>query len=125
MLDEWLVTPMPRPRLRSNASLLVRPSSRASSYTRIFLAKSYVNPFLGPRPRRRHSLSSHVLERSIEVLPRLPRPRGPGRLDRMLVGGPPVRGIPPTAPWSRRFGTATPPGLEGAPPAAASPRGLG
>jgi hypothetical protein len=31
MLDEWLLTPMPRPMQRSSASLLVRPSSRASS----------------------------------------------------------------------------------------------
>jgi hypothetical protein len=31
MLEEWLLTPMPRLKLRSSASLLVRPSSRASS----------------------------------------------------------------------------------------------
>jgi hypothetical protein len=125
MLDEWLVTPMPRPRLRSNASLLVRPSSRASSYTRIFLAKSYVNPFLGPRRRRSHSLSSHVLELSIAVLPRLLRSRRPEKLARRLAGGPPVRGIPPSASTWRRFGKAKHPGPEGRPPAAAFRPGLG
>jgi hypothetical protein len=31
MLEEWLLTPMPKSRQRSSASLLVRPSSRASS----------------------------------------------------------------------------------------------
>ncbi len=36
MLDEWLLTPIPRSMERSRASLLVRPSSRASSWTRIF-----------------------------------------------------------------------------------------
>jgi hypothetical protein len=71
MLDEWLVTPMPRSRQRSNASLLVRPSSRPSSYTRIFLAKSYVNPFLRRHRRRHLSLSSHVLELSYEAWRRL------------------------------------------------------
>jgi hypothetical protein len=39
MLEEWLVTPMPIDRASSRPSLLVRPSSRANSYTRIFLAK--------------------------------------------------------------------------------------
>jgi len=39
MLDEWLLTPMPSASDRSRASLFVRPSSRASSYNRIFLGK--------------------------------------------------------------------------------------
>jgi hypothetical protein len=91
MLDEWLVTPMPRSRQRSSASLLVRPSSRPSSYTRIFLAKSYVNPFLGRRRRRSLSLSSHVLEWSFEAPSRLPRSPEPGRPDRTPGGEPPVR----------------------------------
>jgi len=39
MLEEWLLTPIPSDMHRSRASLLVRPSSRPSSYTRIFLAK--------------------------------------------------------------------------------------
>jgi len=73
MLDEWLVTPIPRSRQRSSASLLVRPSSRASSYTRIFLANSYVNPFSRRRRRRHLSLSSHVLEPSYAALPPLRR----------------------------------------------------
>ena len=47
MLEEWLVTPMPIARHSSRPSLLVRPSSRASSYTRIFLAKFSASPFLG------------------------------------------------------------------------------
>ncbi len=38
-LEEWLFTPMPRSSQRSRVSLLVSPSSRASSYTRIFAAK--------------------------------------------------------------------------------------
>ena len=46
MLEEWLVTPIPMDRASSRPSLLVRPSSRASSYTRIFLAKLLVSPFL-------------------------------------------------------------------------------
>ena len=37
--DEWLLTPMPRTAARSSISLLVSPSSRASSCTRIFAAK--------------------------------------------------------------------------------------
>ncbi len=36
--DEALFTPMPRDPARSKSSLLVRPSSRASSWTRIFFA---------------------------------------------------------------------------------------
>ena len=48
MLEEWLVTPMPIDRASSRPSLLVRPSSRASSYTRIFLAKFLVSTFLRP-----------------------------------------------------------------------------
>src|SRR4051794_10072041 len=38
MLEEWLFTPMPSAMARSSASLLVRPSSLASSWTRIFPA---------------------------------------------------------------------------------------
>jgi hypothetical protein len=45
MLDEWLLTPIPSARERSSASLFVRPSSRASSYNRIFLGNCYINPF--------------------------------------------------------------------------------
>ena len=43
MLEEWLLTPMPRAMLRSSASLLVRPSSLASSWTRIFPATCAVS----------------------------------------------------------------------------------
>jgi hypothetical protein len=39
MLDEWVLTPMPRSRQRSRHSLLVSPSSLASSCTRSFGAK--------------------------------------------------------------------------------------
>jgi len=39
MLDEWVLTPMPRSRHRSRHSLLVSPSSLASSWTRSFAAK--------------------------------------------------------------------------------------
>ncbi len=39
MLDEWLLTPMPSASHRSRVSLLVIPSSLASSYTRSFAAK--------------------------------------------------------------------------------------
>ena len=39
MLDEWLLTPIPSAMQRSRASLLVSPSSRASSYTRMFFGK--------------------------------------------------------------------------------------
>ena len=44
MLDEWLFTPMPSAWHRSSASLLVSPSSRANSYTRIFAGKSCPQP---------------------------------------------------------------------------------
>jgi hypothetical protein len=94
MLDEWLVTPIPRSRQRSNASLLVRPSSRPSSYTRIFLAKSYVNPFLGRHRRRHPSLSSHVLELSYEAWQRLRWSPGPERPARMPCAVLPARGKP-------------------------------
>ncbi len=63
-LEEWLFTPIPIARHSSRPSLLVRPSSRASSYTRIFLAKLLVIPFLKPRcpsaGRPRSLLYSHV-----------------------------------------------------------------
>ena len=39
MPEEWLFTPMPNTAARSSISLLVSPSSRASSCTRIFAAK--------------------------------------------------------------------------------------
>jgi hypothetical protein len=39
MPEEWLLTPMPKDRDKSSASLLVMPSSLASSCTRIFAAK--------------------------------------------------------------------------------------
>ncbi len=42
MLEEWLFTPMPSGSQRSRASLLVSPSSFASSWTRIFPAKGEV-----------------------------------------------------------------------------------
>ena len=47
MLDEWVFTPMPRPSQRSRASLLVSPSSFASSWTRIFAAKCLLHAFRG------------------------------------------------------------------------------
>jgi len=88
MLEEWLVTPMPIARHSSRPSLLVRPSSRASSYTRIFLAKFSASPFLGLQSQRREQPaqccvpSSHV-PRPSRAAPR-PRQRrlpgeGPGR----------------------------------------------
>jgi hypothetical protein len=55
MLDEWLLTPIPKSRERSRASLFVRPSSRASSYSRIFLGNCYINPFCW---RRRNSAAT-------------------------------------------------------------------
>ncbi|MCU1344657.1 MAG: hypothetical protein JWL70_923, partial [Acidimicrobiia bacterium] len=46
--EEWLFTPMPRAMLRSSASLFVRPSSLASSWTLIFPATCVNNPFVNP-----------------------------------------------------------------------------
>lgn len=46
MLDEWLFTPMPSAWHKSSVSLLVSPSSRANSYTRIFAGKSVLCPLL-------------------------------------------------------------------------------
>src|SRR5258706_11992456 len=46
MLEEWLFTPMPSARQRSRASLLVSPSSFASSCSRIFPATLGVQPFV-------------------------------------------------------------------------------
>lgn len=48
MLDEWLFAAMPRDAQRSKASLLLRPSSLASSYTRIL----FTNALLARRPAR-------------------------------------------------------------------------
>ena len=45
-LDEWLFTPMPSASQRSRHSLLVSPSSRASSYTRMFPANGLLSPFI-------------------------------------------------------------------------------
>ncbi len=122
MLDEWLVTPMPRSRQRSSASLLVRPSSRPSSYTRIFLAKSYVNPFMRPRRRRSLSLSSHVLELSHAALLRLPRELAPEKLARMPGGWPPVRNKPAGVLQVPRRRTTRHPDQDGWEPGRAPPR---
>ena len=43
-LDEWLLSPIPSASQRSSVSLLVRPSSRASSYSRIFAGKCSLSP---------------------------------------------------------------------------------
>ena len=43
MLEEWLLTPIPRATQRSSVSLLVSPSSLASSWTRIFAGKGAVS----------------------------------------------------------------------------------
>jgi hypothetical protein len=56
MLEEWLVTPMPIARQSSRPSLLVRPSSFASSYTRIFLAKLSFSPLSRTRAPARRAL---------------------------------------------------------------------
>jgi hypothetical protein len=45
MLDEWLLTPIPSASQRSSVSLLVSPSSRPSSYTRILCANCRFRPF--------------------------------------------------------------------------------
>jgi len=51
MLEEWLLTPMPSASQRSSVSLLVSPSSRASSYT---LIRAATSPFF---PSTRRSLN--------------------------------------------------------------------
>jgi hypothetical protein len=85
MLEEWLLTPIPSAAHRSSVSLLVSPSSRASSYTRMFAGKSCPQPFfiaIGMadwcaerrrrvawlRPRTRTPSSSHDPEGSNEVI---------------------------------------------------------
>jgi hypothetical protein len=50
MLDEWLFTPMPSATHRSSVSLLVSPSSRANSYSRILAANGLVFPPLRSYP---------------------------------------------------------------------------
>ena len=52
-LDECDLTPIPSDSQRSSVSLLVSPSSRASSYTRMFPAKSGSQFLLAIRPRHR------------------------------------------------------------------------
>ena len=52
---------MPIDRASSRPSLLVRPSSRASSYTRIFLAKFLVSPFLRLPLRTPHLVAAPSL----------------------------------------------------------------
>jgi len=65
MLEEWLVTPIPIDRHSSRPSLLVKPSSRASSYTRIFFDKLFFGPFLRlprrPCPGHRLYLACSIL----------------------------------------------------------------
>ena len=51
MLDEWLFTPIPSAWHRSSVSLLVSPSSRANSYTRMFAGKSVLSPLVVLRRR--------------------------------------------------------------------------
>jgi hypothetical protein len=71
-LEEWLFTPIPSATHRSKVSLLVRPSSRASSYTRMLDGNCYLSDCgSGPKQRsvgwarpsmtapRNGSLSSH------------------------------------------------------------------
>jgi hypothetical protein len=53
MEDEWLLMPMPKTLHRSTASLLVRPSSFASSWTLIFPATCAVNLSSSPKPSGR------------------------------------------------------------------------
>ena len=65
MLDEWLFTPMPSATARSSVSLLVMPSSLASSWTRIFAARcgqpfvGDVNRFSCAQPMRLSSAAGH------------------------------------------------------------------
>ncbi|GEM_PF-3053886 len=59
MLEEWLRTPMPRASQRSSASLFVIPSSRASSYTRIFFANCCFSPLGYPLVLSTSYASSH------------------------------------------------------------------
>lgn len=54
MEDEWLLMPMPRTLHRSTASLFVRPSSLASSWTLIFPATCAVNLSSSPNHRSEH-----------------------------------------------------------------------
>ena len=65
MLEEWLLTPMPRSMHRSSASLFCRPSSRASSYTRIFLAKLLRQSLL--RSKRATDAAPSILARSWSI----------------------------------------------------------
>ncbi len=118
MDDEWLLTPMPRDRQRSSASLLVIPSSCASSYTRIFFGNGcYCPSIMSYMPARTYDpLSSHitspVLPRAVGPSPlgwstsgprvaRSPRRRphhaGPGRRHAGLPPGPHRPAIPDTA----------------------------
>jgi hypothetical protein len=66
MLEEWLFTPIPMAKHSSSPSLLVRPSSRASSYTRIFLGKLFFSPFVVASCLRRQAvrLTYSILPRS-------------------------------------------------------------
>jgi hypothetical protein len=86
-LDECDLTPMPRDSQRSSVSLLVSPSSRASSYTRMFPAKSGFSPFSVPltgAPRAAHRgnrISKSVVRRQSEGS----YPRAPGRVARSAV----------------------------------------
>ncbi len=57
--DEWLFTPMPSEIERSSASLLVSPSSLASSYTRIFFGNLSL-VVLRQRAATRDHLVSHT-----------------------------------------------------------------
>ncbi len=57
--DEWLLTPIPRDRQRSSASLFVIPSSWASSYTRIFLGNCLLSTPPLPIGDRRTPILAH------------------------------------------------------------------
>jgi hypothetical protein len=102
MLEEWLFTPMPSAIERSRASLFVRPSSLASSWTRIFPATCAVCPSSvachhRATARRRTSLSGFpgAFRTARPARPR-PRPcrRAPGTLGRTPHGARPDPGTP-------------------------------
>ena len=101
MDDEWLLTPMPKDRQRSSASLLVSPSSCASSYTRIFFGNGcYCPSIMSHMPARTYDpLSSHITG------PVLPRAVGPSPVGRSTSGprvDPPPRCRPHHAGPGRR-----------------------
>ena len=112
--EEWVFTPMPNPTHRSRASLFVRPSSFASSWTRIFPAKVLCQSFgMKPVPMHGGSIFAHTRARHRSLRLAGPvlrrssgRPSGGRPVCRFRAGSPPLR-YPSTTtarprPWRSR-----------------------